>query len=103
MRFLKEFSIVEQIALEIMVDIISENSNLNRKYRTIVENSIRKRFYSQGRVPRELFDTSKVSYTISDVGNIVKGQDIFGNIFDDLNYGDYTMVFDNPFHQEEEI
>ena len=103
MRFLKDFAIEEQIALDMLVNIVSENSNIKRKHTKIAENCIRKRFYNNGRVPEKLLESSGLSYQIEENGEITRGGDLFGNIFDDFNYGDATMVFDNPFMLDDKL
>lgn len=102
MRFITEFSPSEKIALELMVALISSNKNLKRKNSLTIENAIRKRFYNSGKIPEKLLEASGVSFNVLETGAIVRGGDHYGNIFDDLNYGDAVMTFDNPHSRDDD-
>lgn len=57
---------------------------------------ISKKLYTDQQKPRHLRQRDFVPHLVSESGEIKRGGHVYGSIFDDLNYGDYYLKFENP-------
>jgi hypothetical protein len=103
MRYKEILRPVEALAIEIMIDILSDTDVSKKAMISKFEEYVRDEFYEPSpfklkhKPKRPLQKKEKVVFDVDGLGNVKKPNEKAGNFFEDYNAGDGYFVFPNPY------